>query len=293
MRSPGRNREAARTLWSGMARFLALCLVLAMAGCTTPAPDAEVTAPAGPIVEGWVVDERLVPIAQAQVRVAGLGLNTSTDANGHYSLSPPGQVDLVVILEADGFVAQSRSIGARSGERHVLNFTLERIPDARPYHTVTTHAGVLRCGAVAVLAEDPSRPHEHQGLRCSQTLEDTRNAWLYDAPSNTTGIILEVAWVPQSELAQALVLKVVAEGTGDLLAFIEGTSVLRVQLSAVNLAQLLTLGQPTLRITLEPGAGTGNHEHGAAGAFVEQAFDVYATAFFNGPVDASYSITRP
>lgn len=276
-----------------MVRFLLLALVLALAGCAqSPAPAAELVV-AGPVVEGWIVDERLVPVAGVAVSLAGLGLATATDAAGHYRLDAPRGADLLVVTNAEGFRPQTRSVGAQSGERHLVNFTLERIPDAEPFHVVTTHTGTVRCGVVAIVAEDQSRPHEHQGVRCSQLLNDTSNVWTYTLPTNSTGVVVEVAWTPQSELAQALVLKVVVEGTGDVLAFIEGTSVLRIQLSSVNLAQAAAAGHTALRVSLEPGAGTGNHEHGAAGAFFEQVFDVYATAFFNGPVDPSYSITRP
>lgn len=278
-----------------MARpVLAMALLLALAGCAQgpPAP-AGPDASLGPVVEGWVVDARLVPVPNATVTLAGLGLAAATDAAGHYWLQAPSGADLVVVLAADGFVAQSRAVGARSGEHTFLNFTLARIPDAEPFHVVTTHQGAVACGFVAVLAEDPSRPHEHQGLRCSQLLNDTRNQWVYALPDNTTGIVVEVAWTAQSEVAQALVLKIVTEGSGEVLAFIEGTSVLRIQLSSVKLEQERAAGHTNVIMTLEPGAGTGNHEHGAAGAFVEQRFDVFATAFFNGPVDSGYSITRP
>lgn len=276
-----------------MVRLFVLALVLAVAGCAQP-PAAPDDAPvAGPIVEGWIVDERFVPVGNVSVSLAGFGVQTASDPSGYYRLDAPRGADLLVVTQADGFRPQTRSVGAQSGERHLVNFTLERIPDAEPFHVVTTHTGTVRCGVVAIVAEDQSRPHEHQGVRCSQLLNDTSNQWTYTLPSNTTGVVMEVAWTPQSEVAQALVLKVIVAGTGDVLAFIEGTSILRIQLSSVNLAQAAAAGHTELRVTLEPGAGTGNHEHGAAGAFFEQPFDVYATAFFNGPVDASYSIERP
>lgn len=271
----------------------ALVLLLALAGCAQPTPSAPASVPSGPVLEGWVVDERLAPLGNASVTLAGLGLATGTDAQGHYRLQPPGGADLIVVAAAEGHRPQSRSVGARSGDHLLVNFTLERIPVTEPYHEATSHTGSLRCGFVAVLAEDPSRPHEHQGVRCSQLLNDTSNQWHYEIPVNTTGIVMELAWTPQSEVAKALVLKVVSEGSGEVLAFIEGTSVLRTQLSSLKLAQEVALGHATLLVTVEPGAGTGNHEHGAVGAFLEQRFDVFATAFFNGPVDPSYSITRP
>ncbi|MEK6975977.1 MAG: hypothetical protein AABY18_06515 [Candidatus Thermoplasmatota archaeon] len=128
--------------------------------------------------------------------------------------------------------------------------------------------GILRCGVVATTQEDPSRPHEHQGVRCSQALNDTANRWSYAVPNNATGVVVEVDWDAQSEVAQALVLKVTVEATGEGLGFVEGTSMIRLQLSSLKLAQEQQAGHDALSVVLEPGAGTGNHEHGAAGAFV-------------------------
>jgi hypothetical protein len=241
-------------------------------------------------VEGWVVDERIVPVEGAVARLAGVGVETRTDAEGHYVMEAPPGVDLIVVIEADGYKPSSGAVTAQSGARTLLNFSLERLPVAAPYDEVSSFNGLLACGVVVTTQEDPSRPHEHQGVRCSETLNDTSNRWSYTMAGNLTGIVVEVDWDAQSDLAQALVLKVTVEATGEQIAFIEGTSMIHVQLSSVKLAQELAAGHDVLRMVVEPGAGTGNHEHGAAGAFAQQPFDIYATAFFNGPVPPSYSI---
>lgn len=272
-------------------RAVALLAILgvALAGCSREGdPEPEVVA--GPMVEGWVVDERIAPVEGAVARLAGKGIETRTDASGHYLLEAPRGVDLILVIEAAGFKSTSGAVTALSGMHHVLNFSLERLPVAAPYDEVSEFQGVLRCGVVATTQEDPSRPHEHQGVRCSQTLNDTGNRWFYTLAGNLTGVVVEVAWEHQSEVAQALVLKVTVEATGEVVGFIESTSILRLQLSSVKLAQGLQLGHDVLRMVVEPGAGTGNHEHGAVGAFVEQPFVIYATAFFNGPVPPSYTI---
>jgi hypothetical protein len=272
-------------------RILAVLCILcvALAGCSRGGPEAPEETE-GPLLEGWVVDERIVPVSGALVRLAGAGLETRTGEDGHYALGVPRGIDLVVVIEAPGFKAASGALAAQSGSHHFLNFSLERIPVAEPFDEVQQFNGILRCGIVATTQEDPSRPHEHQGVRCSQTINDTSNRWSYHLPPDLTGVVVEVAWDPQSDVAQALVLKITVEATGEVVCFIEGTSILRLQLSSVKLAQEMQAGHTVLSMTLEPGAGTGNHEHGAVGAFAQQAFVIYATAFFNGPVPPSYSI---
>lgn len=271
---------------------VALVLAVALAGCSKGGSPAAGPEPVGPTVEGWIVDERIVPVEGAVVRLAGLGQEAVADAEGHYVLQAPPATDLVLLVEAPGFRPQTRALSAASGAHQVLNFTLERVPVAQPYDTLEKFDGVLRCGFVVTTQEDPSRPHEHQGVRCSQVLNDTSNRWLYVIPANVSGLVVEVDWDPQSEVSQALVLKIVTQATGEVLGFIEGTPIIRQQLSSAKLQQELQAGHDVLAITLEPGAGTGNHEHGAAGAFVNQGFTVYATAFFNGPVPPDYSVAE-
>lgn len=247
----------------------------------------------GPVVEGWILDERIQPVPEAQVRFVGHNVTTQTDASGHYVLRGPVGVDLVWTVQAPGFVAQSRAVAANSGSHHWLNVTLLRVPNDAPFEQIESFQGILRCGIVATTQEDPSRPHEHQGVRCSQLFNDTANRWLYEIPADTTGVVIEAFWDAQSEVAQALVLKVVAPRSGEVFAFTEGTSPVRAHLSSFKLLQEQAAGFTELAVTLEPGAGTGNHEHGAVGAFVQQSFKLYATAFFNGPVPPAYSIGEP
>ena len=268
-----------------------LALAVALAGCASGPPAAAPEA-TGPLVEGWVVDATRTPVPDAVASLAGLGIEAAVGDDGHYALQAPPGVDLVLVVAAPGFVPATRSVGAASGAHHVLNFSLERVPVAEPRVLVESHRGVLRCGAVATTMEDPARPHEHQGVRCSQLLNDTSNRWRYDVPANTSGMVVEAAWEAQSDVAQALVLKVVVEGSGETLGFIEGTSPLRVQLSSAKLAHELAAGHATLLMTLEPGAGTGNHEHGAVGVFVDQSFELYASTFYNMAVDPAYSFVR-
>jgi hypothetical protein len=270
-------------------RALALALLLLLAaGCSqAPKPAAP---DAGPLVEGFVMDAARAPIAGAHATVQGQAANGTTDDLGHFALDAAAGVDLLITVQADGFVPESQFVSAYSGPHHVLNFTLARIPFAKPYTTVEQFRGTVACAVTAVIGEDPSAPHEHKGVRCDDVLPASQNEWNYTIPSNTTGLVLEAFWQPQTDLSTALIMKGTIPETGDILAFVEGVNPLRVQFSKVALAQNLAAGHQTVRVVVTPGAGTGSHDHGAIGAFVDQPFQLVMTAFFNGPVDPAYTV---
>ncbi|MHB1260551.1 MAG: carboxypeptidase-like regulatory domain-containing protein [Thermoplasmatota archaeon] len=264
-----------------------LAAALLLAGCSSP-PEAP--APQGLLVEGWAIDSRLAPVPGVRVTAIGVGSNATTDEVGHFEFGiPPGSGDLLVMAEADGFMPQSRTVSAGSGSRIMVNFTLDRLPVQAPYQTVEEFDGILRCGIVAVAGEDPGRPHEHEGVRCSVLVGDDANQWSYPIPQNSTGLVIEAAWDAQSELSRSMYLNVSVEATGEVLGWQEGVSPLRAQPSRFKLDLERSLGNAVLDIRIESGAGTGNHEHGAVGAVVEQEFRLFVTAFYNGPVNPGYS----
>ncbi|MEK6986277.1 MAG: carboxypeptidase-like regulatory domain-containing protein [Candidatus Thermoplasmatota archaeon] len=268
-----------------MQRLLAAAFALTLAGCAQagelPPPEA---ADATRLVEGWIRDVALIPIVGASATAPDVN-GTQTDAEGHFTLRIPRDGSLFVRVAADGFEPATKAIP--SGEA-VLNFTLERIPDGKPYQVVTTFRGFLSCGLAVAVGGNPGQPHEHKAVRCSDALGNERNLWVLDAPS-PSGIVLETFWDATTELSQALLVKLIVVETGEILGFREGPGPLRIQPSQAALAAALAAGH-TIAALAETGAGTGNHDHGAVGATVEQEFQFYLTSFFNGLVDPSYTI---
>lgn len=270
----------------GAAFVVALAMLLA--GCSQDGPPSR--APPAPQVQGIVVDTTLRPLPGIEVVETGSGARTSTDENGFYVLAVPRLSEVVLVWQGEGFVAQSRGFGGVAGVAWA-NVTLERVPITDPFVVVRSFEGFLRCAAVGTFVEDPSRPHEHEGVRCHALLNDTANTWVLDVGAQAEGLVIEVAWEAQSPLASALVVRVVAPD-GDVFGFQEGQSMLHLQVSAVKLAQALEAGPLALTIALEAGAGTGNHEHGAVGVFVNQRFTVFASEFHNGPAPIGYSVAN-
>lgn len=270
----------------------ALLVALALSGCVAEKPAA--AAPRGPVVEGWVLDEALRPIGGATVALLGSELEARTAANGRYALEVPAGAQVTVTARAPGFEPKSGFLGSGFGARAHLNFSLVRVPVAQPHTQLQDHKGQLTCAVSAVVGQDdPDRPHQHMGARCSELPVgvDDGNAWLYPVPQRAAGVVLEVFWTPNSPLSETLVLQMIVAATGETIGFAEGPSPIQVHLGQARVAQLQERGQTDLRLAILPGAGTGSHEHGAVGAFAEQPFRIFATAFFNQPLDPTYSVS--
>ncbi|MEA3165491.1 MAG: CarboxypepD reg-like domain [Thermoplasmata archaeon] len=267
----------------------ALAFAALLAGCSQGQGDGADTTP-GPVVDGLVVDAARIPIGGAAFSVQGQPETGVTDEGGRFEFEAPPGVELLVTVQAAGFVGSSQLIPPFSGDHHDLVFLLERLPSEAPYVTVEKFDGIIRCGLTAVVGEDPSRPHEHKGVRCDDVAPMGQNIWNFTVPVGATGLVLEGFWEPRTELSTALILKVTIPETGDIVGFVEQVSPLRLQFSKVALAQNLAAGHDTLSIVVTPGAGTGNHDHGAVGVFVDQDFRLIMTSFFNGPVDPAYTV---
>ena len=236
------------------------------------------------------MDAALKPIVGASI--TGAGAQTMTDTAGHFSFVAVSGQDIVLVATAPGYSASSKALPAFSGASHLVNFTLERLPNEAPYRETQSFTGLLQCAVTAVVMEDQSRPHEHRGVRCSATVNDTRNVWHTSVDPKATGLVIEAAWTPNNAASQGLVMKATVDGSGELLGFLEGPSMLRLQVSQARLLQSIEAGFLDYTVVIDAGAGTGEHEHGAVGVFVEQRFELYATTFYNGPADPSFSVAR-
>ncbi|MBI2077752.1 MAG: carboxypeptidase regulatory-like domain-containing protein [Euryarchaeota archaeon] len=118
---------------------LAAVLVLAFSGCvdsgdgTTassqpPAPtEATVDASTGGI-EGVVTDDELVPIADANVGIAGKDLVGKTSAGGRFAFSQLDPADYNVMVERIGYFSKTVKASVKAGEVTRLDIVLERIP---------------------------------------------------------------------------------------------------------------------------------------------------------------------
>lgn len=274
---------------------LAVVAALAVAGCASLA-DADEPVDATPTmrrIEGWVLDEAIRPVVNATATAVGANVTARTDDEGHYMLSLPLGQQVFITVEADGFIPKSAYLGG-GGTRGVLNFSLVHLPTMEPFTLLTEHEGQLTCAVSAVVGQDdPSKPHEHVALRCYDVIPqefDEGHLWSYVIPAQAQAVVVEMFWDKGTELAAALVLKIQVASTGDVVGFVEGTSPIRIQLAQLVVEQLHGLNNTELLLTVLPGAGTGNHEHGAVGVFFEQPFHIYATAFFHQPAPPTYSV---
>jgi len=260
----------------------------ALAGCAAgeaAAPPTDVRV----VVEGWVTDQALRPLAGASVTPRG-GAPATAGEDGRYRLLLPPDEDVLLSFQAAGHASASRVVKAGTGMHHWHNVTLPRLPSGEPRLEVDRWDGRLRCAVAAVVVEDPSSPHEHQGVRCSELapLGVDEHTWGFAIPDGASGLVLELHWEPNTPFSMALTLKV-ETASGRLVGMVEGPSLLRLQVAATHLARAAADGE-ALHVTVLPGAGMGSHEHGAVGVFVEQPFTLFATTFHNQPADPAYSV---
>lgn len=270
-------------------RVFLLVLALAMAGCGSN--DGRGPASEASAVEGWVTDARLIGIPGAIVTAAGTNATATTDGEGRFVLSLDPRFDGTLTARAEGYTAASTVVTGSSGSFRTARIQLERQPVAAPYTTVESYRGFLQCAVVAIA--EGSEPHDWTGFRCSTIMQDDRTHWLLPIPEGIGGMVFELAWNATNSMANTMVLRVDVAATGEPLGVQESISMVRVQPAQENLRRTLAEGNRDLLVTVDAGAGDTEQEEGSVGVFLEQAFTIYATSFFNQPVDPGYSIANP
>ena len=149
-----------------MTRLLAVAAALLvaglLAGCgdggpttieVAPGQVVEVAEPPKPgkgIVSGIVGDDAVYPLANATIFILGLGLNTTTDANGRFAIVdvPPG----IYILEGSkkDHAAAQTTVDVQPGEIARAVLLLPRVPATDPYHTTVQQEAYIEAWAAFI-----------------------------------------------------------------------------------------------------------------------------------------------
>jgi hypothetical protein len=143
----------------GLIVVLGLLPSLLLAGCTGSADP--LAAPGGPgapaldgptgVLEGMVVTDNFVGIADAKVDLVGTGHESKTGWNGAFSFPsmPPGKYRIRV--DGVGWVPAEVSSDVKAGATTKLTIFVEPLLLPSPYSTVFSHSGTLNCIAVRVM----------------------------------------------------------------------------------------------------------------------------------------------
>lgn len=197
-----------RLLATGLSLFL-----VAFAGCTgggggkelppqTSAAEPTVDADSG-AVHGFVTDDQVAAVKGAGIAITALGLATTTDDNGEFTLNdvPPGLHDLFV--SRIGYESKGQRVEVAAAEVTEVRISLLPIAVAEPFHDSIPFSGQFQCSLALfdVLWQD-----------CGV---ETTSAFYFEKPQGVRHLVGELRWTSASA------------GTGQNLDFnlVKGTSV--------------------------------------------------------------------
>jgi hypothetical protein len=274
---------------------LALVALLLLAGCSgkpsTEKADPSLKATDRPLLQGYVFDQALHPVVGANLTVQGAGVDprgngtAATGQDGHYAFRDlPVEQRLVVVVQAAGLKTLSKQVSLGRGNSTLLNFTLEAVVVAKPYHEAQGFNGFLAC-ETATTANDQTEATDCGG---TQNLR----VWTLNVNADVQGIVIETGWIPKTPAAKFLHATVETVGLGDqdaILSEVEGGSVLKAVVTQAQCQKYYPQGG-TLRVTWSAATNAADQESAAgAAAAVQQDFKAIATAFYVEPPDPSFT----
>lgn len=266
-----------------------LLLSLALAGCgskdAAPAPAVDT----GHVLTGIVVDSAVRPVGDAEVTIQGN--QTRTDEAGRFRFTHIEAEQVELRVEAPGLLPFARIV-TFTGQTEEMRITLNPQPLDSSYIRVTDFQGFIECsGFVAVgHSHGGGGPPEGENPTDCGTYATTQNAWDAEVAPGLDGLVIELVWEPQTNLAQfllAISYQVLDDGTLDYLAFGEGASPLKLVFPAFDVQDRFEDGG-TIRTIVEIG-GDPNGEDVAAGLAIDQQFQGFVSQFYGFRPPASYS----
>jgi len=136
----------------------AVLVVLALAGCSDgpgpaqdedPFADIPVDAPASGkgLIRGLVIDEAIVPVADATITVTGLGLETQSNEQGAFVFNNLDPATYFLQITKPGFdgVQQSAVVEAGVAAPDIVKVLLIRAPGTEPYFVPSHYQGYISC----------------------------------------------------------------------------------------------------------------------------------------------------
>lgn len=273
-----------------------LVAAVVLAGCSgSGSEDADAADPGksggskgGPdVLRGWVLDAAIAPIEGATVTIPGENATATTGADGGYAFSSlPVERALVVVAQAPEYKPLSKSITLRPDTVHEMNFTLARVPVKEPFMEKQSFNGFIGCSGVVRTEED------RENIDCSSVSPQDERVWDFTVGPDTKGIIVEIAWTPQNDLAKHLnvTLETVDFGGFDeTLVQQEGETLLRAQVPTEKSDRFYRQGG-TVRMTVDIGRNIEDEEAGiGVGLALQQDFEAIASIFYVAPPTPGYT----
>jgi hypothetical protein len=272
-------------------RWLTLLLIItAFAGCAEDRVEDTPDLPPGINTEdaqlhGFVFDPTVFALEGVTIEVLDTAQTATTDAEGRYELDGvPTGVPVLLVASKAGYDTSSKTITLEPEVPIRLNFTLNPVPVKTPTDVAIKFNGAIDCESKVIVNEN-----EIPG-DCGS---DNANVWEFNVNEDLAGAVIEVAWIPGTDLANSLGATLETLGFGDqniIIAETFGTSPLRLQIPNA-VAEKYYSEAGSMRLTVEVRPDNESNEAGAGvGAAASQQFNAVASLFYVEGPPPGYSV---
>ncbi len=230
------------------------------------------------IIRGVVVDQSIVPLADAKIELKGQDKETVSNENGEFGFADlePGNYFLSVSKLGFGKVQQSVSVEAGVDKPPVVRILLESDPSSMPYTEIVVFEGYLQCGA-GIGGVGSTNP-------CA--LADSVNTFDSYVNDGLNMTQLEMVWKGTNVLGDGLSIGILRPGTLSNFVNSDGPSPRILPVSGALLEEEHGEGYESYLIRVFPGTSQ------PLSLVVEQRFTIYDTHFYGFAADEGWSFVE-
>lgn len=242
-------------------------------------------------IEGTVTDDQLHPLAGAEVAASSLGLVTQTDQMGRFTFSNIEPGPLALSAAKVGYESATKRVSVEAGTKTAVAIALAPLPSDEPYHVVAQAVINVEASVATAVCVPPPYP-----ASCPVKFIGPSH-WVKLDLNRSSGIFLELAWVPGTAISQALNVSAIArtkppgQSATELRShYFEGVSPLRGRIPVDSWLEAegvacAAAGTCELFEWLWAKANPPN----PAGAFLSQRLNHVVTTFYNGPLPLNFT----
>lgn len=255
-----------------------------------PEPNGDVLPPgATNLLEGTVKTVELAPLEGVLIQLEGTNQTRETDDSGSYRFESLPPRDYIVSAAKEGYRTKTQRAVIEDDRIFQLDFVLDPVPSARPYHETAQFTGLIACQLHYQTSEDnPQRPN------CG--LVDVNNAQskTFFVNPGAAQIVVELQWTPRTMLATELTLTVQSLGEdGVQFAHDHGDSVLKVVVSEAIIRKNFAQGGEIQTFVESGPSVTGDEAAADVGLAFQQDYTVHLTVFYHEIGPPTFSAIPP
>lgn len=229
------------------------------------------------VLEGTVQALDIGPLEGVLLKLDSSNETGTTNAAGYYRFENLVPRDYIVIATFDGYRSKTQRAVIEDDKVFQLDFVLEPVPVAQPYHETAIRKGLVECQAHYQTNEDsPNRPS------CGAALDpNAAPTLIFTVGPGASQILIEMVWTPRTQFAGHLTLSAHELRGQTELAYAHSPSVLRVAVSESVVKKFYGNGGE-LRTTVEAGPSvTGDEAAADVGLAFQQDYEIHLTVFYH------------